>query len=103
TGFCSNPALRPPTVPLPSPDAVELCRVPQEANPAFNFTARQVSKAPTWVLGLDYEPTENILLYAKWSRGYRQGATQPFGPDGLPPFEQERVDTYEIGAKTEFD
>ena len=63
---------------------------------------RQDSRAPTWLLGLDYKASNDILLYAKWVRGYRQGATNPFGPEGLPPFEQEKVDTYEIGAKTSF-
>jgi iron complex outermembrane recepter protein len=70
--------------------------------PTFNFTGQQISKAPTWLIDLDYKPIEDILLYAKWARGYRQGATQPFGPDGLPPFRQEKVDTYEVGLKSSF-
>ncbi|MEY2926236.1 MAG: hypothetical protein RL367_713, partial [Pseudomonadota bacterium] len=31
------------------------------------------TSAPTWLLGLDYKPIDNVLLYAKYSRGYRQG------------------------------
>jgi iron complex outermembrane receptor protein len=51
-------------------------------------------------LGLDYKPTDNILLYAKYSRGYRQGGVNPFGLDQLQDYNAEKVDTYEIGAKT---
>ncbi len=99
---CTNPVIRAGNNPLPNINATDLCRVPQTAVPDFNFTAEQISKAPTWVIGLDYKPVSDVLLYTKWSRGYRQGATQPFGPDGLPPFKQEGVDTYEVGAKTSF-
>ncbi len=102
TGTCTNPVVRPASNPLPSVSATDLCRVPQTAVPDFNFTAEQISKAPTWLIGFDYKPVEDVMLYTKWSRGYRQGATQPFGPDGLPPFKQEKVDTYEVGAKTAF-
>lgn len=58
------------------------------------------SKAPTWLLGIDYKPIEDILLYAKWTRGYRQGGLSIFSPDTTQPYEEEKVDTYEIGAKT---
>jgi len=96
-GICTNPLLPQyigTTLPhvISSLTATAECREFQE----------QKSKAPTWTIGLDYKPIEDIMLYAKWSRGYRQGATQPFGPDGLGPFKQEKVDTYEIGAKTSF-
>ncbi len=56
--------------------------------------------APTWLVGLDYKPSENVLLYAKYSRGYRQGGVAAFGPDKLQDYKAEKVDTYEIGAKT---
>ena len=59
----------------------------------------QESEAPTWVIGLDYNPWKDALLYAKYSRGYRQGSTNPFGADGFETFDPETVDTYELGAK----
>jgi iron complex outermembrane receptor protein len=34
----------------------------------------QKSGRPTWLLDLDYKPTEDVLLYAKYARGYRQGS-----------------------------
>jgi iron complex outermembrane receptor protein len=58
------------------------------------------SSAPTWLIDLDYTPTRNLLGYAKYSRGYRAGG---IAPNVSPPFDQfkpERVDAYEIGAKT---
>lgn len=58
------------------------------------------SKAPTWLLGIDYKPMDNILLYVKWSRGYRQGSLIPVAPAGYESYEPEKVDTYEVGAKT---
>jgi iron complex outermembrane recepter protein len=61
---------------------------------------RKSSSAPTWTVGLDYKPIEDILLYAKWSRGYRQGGLALFGPDTTQAFDEEKVDAYEVGAKT---
>ncbi|CAN7596108.1 TonB-dependent receptor [Phenylobacterium sp. LjRoot219] len=61
---------------------------------------KQTSDKPTWLLGLDYKPTEDVLLYGKYSRGYRQGSINPYGADGYRTFGPEKVDTYEVGAKT---
>jgi len=58
------------------------------------------SSAPTWLLDLDYKPNDDMLFYAKWSRGYRQGGLAIFGPDPIQKFGPEKVDTYEVGAKT---
>ena len=62
-------------------------------------TLRKDTKAWTWLLDLDYKPTDNVMLYGKWSRGYRQGGLAIFGPDPIQPFDAEKVDTYEGGAK----
>jgi iron complex outermembrane receptor protein len=59
--------------------------------------------APTWVLGLDYKPNEDILLYGKYSRGYRTGNIKSDVPIEFHVFEPERVDTFEVGAKTSFE
>ncbi|MEJ5979583.1 TonB-dependent receptor [Novosphingobium sp. PS1R-30] len=58
------------------------------------------TKAPTWLIGLDFHPVGDVLLYAKYSRGYRQGGTNPFSAEGYNTYDAERVDTYEVGAKT---
>lgn len=57
------------------------------------------SEAPTWLLGLDFKPTDDTLLYAKYSRGYRQGGLSLFSPDTTQSFNKEKVNTYEVGAK----
>ncbi|MET0239304.1 MAG: TonB-dependent receptor [Sphingobium sp.] len=61
----------------------------------------QSSKKPTWVLGVDIKPVEDVLVYGKWSRGYRQGYINP-NIVGFEKFHPEKLDTYEIGAKTSF-
>ena len=60
---------------------------------------RQTSKKPTWLADIDYKPTDDILLYAKYARGYRQGGVFPYAA-GLEAFRPEQVDTYEVGVKT---
>ncbi|MGE3690995.1 MAG: TonB-dependent receptor [Novosphingobium sp.] len=59
------------------------------------------SNRPTWLIGLDYYPNPDLHLYAKYSRGYRQGSIIS-GNFASPTFEPEKVDTFEIGAKTSF-
>jgi iron complex outermembrane receptor protein len=60
------------------------------------------SDEPTWVLGLDYTPIDDVLLYAKYSRGYRAGGLKIDGPVEYTTFEPEKLDTYEIGLKSSF-
>ena len=62
---------------------------------------RQKAKKPTWLIDLDYKPTDDILVYAKWARGYRQGGVNMTNI-GLETWNPEKVEAYEIGAKTSF-
>ncbi len=62
----------------------------------------QRSEAPTWLIDFDYLPTPDVMMYAKYARGYRQGAINMFGAEGVQTFGPEKVDAYEIGAKTGF-
>jgi iron complex outermembrane receptor protein len=59
------------------------------------------SNAPTWLIDLDYKPNDDLLLYAKYARGYRQGSIIS-GNFASPTFNPEKVDTYEAGAKATF-
>ncbi|MCP5401141.1 MAG: TonB-dependent receptor [Novosphingobium sp.] len=59
------------------------------------------SKKPTWLIGIDYKPTPDILLYAKWARGYRAGSITN-NSIGFETSQPEKVDSYEVGAKTSF-
>jgi len=57
---------------------------------------------PTWLIDVDYKPTEDILTYAKYVRGYRQGSVSIASVSGLDTFDPETVDNYEVGAKSQF-
>lgn len=54
------------------------------------------------LLGIEYSPDEDTLLYATFSKGFRSGGF-PGGfnlsPNGLLPFDQEEVFAYEAGAR----
>jgi iron complex outermembrane receptor protein len=58
-------------------------------------------KRPTWMVDLEYKPTNDLLAYAKYSRGYRQGSINS-NDQGLETVGPEKVDTYEVGAKSSF-
>ncbi|MFA7586035.1 MAG: TonB-dependent receptor, partial [Novosphingobium sp.] len=73
--------------------------LPGQERSACGQTLRQKTEAPTWLLGLDFKPMDDWLLYAKWSRGYRQGGITIFGADPIQPYGEEKVDTYEVGSK----
>ena len=68
-------------------------------SPTCDLVTHQNSSKPTWLLNLDYKLTPDAMVYAKWARGYRQGAINPNNL-GFPSWGPEKVDTYEIGAKT---
>lgn len=68
----------------------------QPSNPS------QSSEAPTGLVELQYRPGDSIMMYAKYIRGYRQGSVNPAADPGIDVFDEETVDTYEIGAKTSF-
>jgi iron complex outermembrane receptor protein len=61
---------------------------------------RQHSNAPTWLINFDYKPSQDVLLYAKYARGYRQGLANPRAlfPNGI--FGPEKVEAYEAGIKS---
>lgn len=62
----------------------------------------QHSEAPTWLFDVDYLPTPDVMIYAKYSRGYRQGNIVAPAPPGFQAYDPEKVDAYEIGSKTTF-
>ncbi len=80
---------------------------------AINGGAKKFN-APTGNLTLDYRANDNVNLYARVARGYRSGGfnarqTVRFDPANsannvpLTPFNEEKIDSYEVGFKTEFD
>lgn len=53
-------------------------------------------------VGIDWRPSDEVMLYASWSRGYRSGGFSPraaTAETASTPFQPETVDAYEIGAK----
>jgi iron complex outermembrane recepter protein len=58
--------------------------------------------APTGVFEVSYRPVDDVMGYAKYVRGYRQGSVVLAADSGVDTFDEERVDTYELGAKTSF-
>lgn len=59
------------------------------------------SDKPTWVIDLDFKANENLLLYTKYSRGYRQGGIN-FNSVGFETWGPESLDAYELGIKASF-
>ena len=68
------------------------------ANNCFLKTSTK-SSAPTGLVDLDYKPIQDILLYGKYSRGYRQGSISPDAATGFRTFQPESIDAYETGLK----
>ncbi len=57
------------------------------------------SDTPTWRVSLDHKFGPDALGYASWNRGFKSGgynSSVPTAPNYLP----ERLDAYELGAKT---
>ncbi|TGD76123.1 TonB-dependent receptor [Mangrovimicrobium sediminis] len=61
-------------------------------------TLEEESDEPTWLVNLDYKPSPDALIYAKYARGYRQGGINFTNP-GVETWGPEEVDNYEVGAK----
>ena len=60
------------------------------------------SKAPTGLIELDYKPSDGNMVYGKYLRGYRQGNVILAADPGVDTFKPEKVDTYELGFKSQF-
>lgn len=56
-------------------------------------------------IGIDWTPTDDALIYAKVTRGFKSGGFFGgffFSADELDPYEEEIVWSYEVGFKTEW-
>lgn len=85
---CLNTVLFGPNKLVQSPDQ---CR----------STTVNKSDKPTWLLGVDYKATPDLMFYGKYARGYRQGGIK-FPSVGFETWAPESMDTFEIGAKAGF-
>ena len=59
----------------------------------------------TWTAGLDWQVTEDVMLYVVQRRGYRSGGfnLRALSPSQFQPFKAEIVTDYEIGLKSEWE
>ena len=67
-----------------------------------SITLQQKSAKPTWLISADYKPNNDVLLYAKYARGYRQGSVAVSSAINYQTFAPESVDSYEAGTKLSF-
>lgn len=81
--------------------------IPTEVN---GFTDKRSWQSWTPKLGLTWQAAERVLAYGHWTRGYRSGGynlriTAPAAflanaaIAGSPAFDEEKVDSYELGLK----
>ncbi|WP_225206086.1 TonB-dependent receptor [Novosphingobium huizhouense] len=56
----------------------------------------------TWHVGLDYTPSANTLVYAKYDRGYKAGGFNSNGSGASVDYAPEKLDAFEIGTKNRF-
>jgi len=61
----------------------------------------QKSQKPTWLVDVDFKPTEDLLIFAKYARGYRGGGINEANLLA-ETWKPEKVDNYEIGIKGSF-
>lgn len=76
---------------------------PGQFRPNCTLAVTQRSQAPTWTAGLDYKLTTDALVYAKYSRGYKTGGSNPtsIDPSALT-FRPEYVKDVEVGFKSDW-
>jgi len=98
TGFPQIPA-------APGTATIYRCVYDNISNPGAGDCKDEISQdseAVTGLLDFDYFLTQDVMLYAKYARGYRMGSVNLYGGDPYRKFDPETVDAYEIGAKTTF-
>lgn len=76
--------------------------VPAIRNSSINKTS---SKAPTWTVGLDWQASDEVFLYAVTRHGYRAGGINSPTLAGrlakFQSFQPEKVDDIEVGIRSD--
>lgn len=65
--------------------------------------AVQEDEAPTGLVEFQYIPSDEVMLYWKFVRGYRQGSVNIAADAGVDKYNKETVNNIEIGLKSEFE
>jgi iron complex outermembrane receptor protein len=70
-----------------------------------NYTLEDEWDAFTPRVSLSWKPQDNLMLYGSWSRGFRSGGFngRPTSLEEVGGYNPERLDSYELGLKGEFD
>ena len=90
-----------PVLPPYTGGPTQRCTDPSTA-PSCSQVLEKKSEKPTWLIGIDYKPTDDVLLYGKYARGYRAGGVFTNAPIDHRTFDPEQVDNFEVGMKTTF-
>jgi iron complex outermembrane receptor protein len=83
---------------------------PDPANPEAGAVPFAASDDESWSkftpkISLEYTPNDDIFGYLTWSQGYKSGGYNGIATNytaATTPFDEETVDNYEIGVKTDF-
>jgi iron complex outermembrane recepter protein len=82
------------------------CNIVTSGDCAFDFIDDEEWSNVSHKIGATYEINGDTIAYTHWSRGYRSGGynlrNTSFHPADTPgPFDEEKVDNYEVGVKWE--
>ncbi|WP_447757735.1 TonB-dependent receptor [Sphingopyxis fribergensis] len=85
-----------------STNPVYACQGPAvvDGSPCTNLDKRTKKTDFIHKLNLTYKFTDDVMMYATWSRGFRPGGINRRG--SLPPYGSDTLDNYELGWKTSF-
>lgn len=78
---------------------------PASADAQCTLTGDTRTEAPTWTIGLDWQATDQILVYGASRRGYRAGGFNALNPNIVTDsrfFDPEYVTDYELGLKADW-
>ena len=74
---------------------------PSPADCRYDATLK--TKAPTWTIGLDYKPVDNLMVYGKITRGYKAGGFNSVAVnEQFRTFDPEKLTSYEAGFKSDW-
>lgn len=83
---------------------------PDPANPEAGPVPYDASDDDSWSkftpkISIEYTPNDDVFGYLTWSRGYKSGGYNGVSTNysaATSPFDEETVDNYEIGIKSDF-
>ena len=63
------------------------------------FSDKKTWKMPTFKAAIDYKPSDDVMLYASYNRGFKSGIYN-LSTLTNPPADPEKVDSFEVGFKS---